>query len=211
MPPRSHLKGFTLLEILLVVAAIAILAGVVIVAINPGKQLADTRNATRQTDVKTITDAVYQYSFDHGGAFPSGIDTNLLMLGTDSSGCGATCGSAAVSAPVSSPLTITDNSASAFNSGSYASTVFDATNSWVQLTIGGSVGTYTSGVKDAGSDGTTWSTLSWTPQFPTGKELPNNGGSETGYPSGNVDMNGNAGLWHLNEGGSASFSDTSGN
>ena len=57
-------RGFTLIEILLVVAAIAILAGIVILAINPSKQLGDTRNAQRRSDVSTILDAVYQYSID---------------------------------------------------------------------------------------------------------------------------------------------------
>jgi type IV pilus assembly protein PilA len=80
-------KGFTLLEILLVVALIAILAGIVILAINPGKQLADTRNAQRRTDVNTILNGVYQYIVDTNGTLPATITT------TDTEICktGGTC------------------------------------------------------------------------------------------------------------------------
>ena len=72
---NKNKQGFTLLEILLVVAAIGILAGIVIFAINPAKQLADTRNAQRRVDVNTIANAIYQYSIDNKGEFP-GVITN---------------------------------------------------------------------------------------------------------------------------------------
>ena len=69
-------EGFTLLEILLVVAAIGILAGIVIFAVNPSKQLGDTRNAQRRVDVNTVLNAVYQYSLDNNGVLPTTITSS---------------------------------------------------------------------------------------------------------------------------------------
>ena len=76
-------QGFTLLEILLVVAAIAILAGIVIVAINPSKQIGDTRNAQRSSDVNTILNGVYQYTIDSNGNLPTIPTATCALLATN--------------------------------------------------------------------------------------------------------------------------------
>lgn len=84
--------GFTLLEVLLVVAIIAILAGIVIIAINPSKNLADTRNSTRRADVNTIINAIYQYSLDQNGALPpAGTGAGITLSDTEICETGGTC------------------------------------------------------------------------------------------------------------------------
>jgi len=81
-PQKRSRKGFTLLEVLLVIAIIAILAAIVIVAINPTKQLAESRNAQRRSDVTTILNAVYQYAIDNDGDLPGPTTIPTVPPGT---------------------------------------------------------------------------------------------------------------------------------
>lgn len=87
-------RGFTLLEVLLVVAVIAILAGIVIIAINPAKQLGDSRNAQRSSDVTTILNAVHQYSLDNNGTLPLvGSRTGAVVIPTAPTAAAEICNS----------------------------------------------------------------------------------------------------------------------
>ncbi|MBM3231520.1 type II secretion system protein [Candidatus Peregrinibacteria bacterium] len=85
-------SGFTLIELLLVIGIIAILASIVIVAINPTKQLADARDAQRRSDVNTILNAVYQYAIDHNGTIPTCINTTNKGVCIGGSNCASYAG-----------------------------------------------------------------------------------------------------------------------
>jgi len=83
-------RAFTLLEMLLVIAIIAILAGIVIIAINPGRQLAQARNAQRASDLRAIHSAVQQYYIDNKSwpttTMPSDL-TEVCDENNEPSGC----------------------------------------------------------------------------------------------------------------------------
>jgi prepilin-type N-terminal cleavage/methylation domain-containing protein len=70
-------RGFTLIEVLLVIALIAVLATIVVIALNPGRQLDQAKNATRRNHVETILNAITQYTLDHNGQFPTNIPFDL--------------------------------------------------------------------------------------------------------------------------------------
>ena len=58
-----------MIELLVVIGIIAILAGVVIVALNPGRQFAQARNTQRWSNVNTILNAISQNMSDNKGTF----------------------------------------------------------------------------------------------------------------------------------------------
>jgi prepilin-type N-terminal cleavage/methylation domain-containing protein len=64
---NSRGRGFTLIEILVVIGLIAILAAVVLIAINPARQFRQANNSQRTANVNAILNAVGQYAADHKG------------------------------------------------------------------------------------------------------------------------------------------------
>jgi len=54
-------KGLTLIEVSIVIAILAILAGVILVTLNPKEQTGKARDGTKKTDSAALLSAVNRY------------------------------------------------------------------------------------------------------------------------------------------------------
>ena len=78
---RGARGGFTLMEVLIVLAILAVIIGLVVPNLMKGKAKAD--NDAAKVQVKAVEDALDMYSLDHDGEYPAAISGLMTNPGGD--------------------------------------------------------------------------------------------------------------------------------
>jgi len=77
---RNNKKGFTLVELMIVIAILAILAAIVIFALNPAELFRRARDSQRMSDIRVLSSAISYYLADATTPILDG-STNTLCTG----------------------------------------------------------------------------------------------------------------------------------
>lgn len=207
----KKLKGFTILQLILSVALLAIIVAIVYVAINPGKHFMESRNEQRVSDLISLRNGLQQYTVNNQGAKYPGLDENLRIIGTDSSGCTTECRIVAVEGdPAQNSIFQTQTNAE-FNAGTYTNTFYNPATTMLELNNAGktaNTGSYTSKIFDSLTT-SSWENLDWAPLDEYNLSLPDNKQTVDAGAAGTINMSGNQLLLHLDQAGS-SQTDSSG-
>jgi len=78
---KLNRKAFTLIELIIVIAIIALIAAAVFVSVNPAKRIGESKDAQRWADTTALTKAVDTYTADNG-QLPSDFSTSSIGVGT---------------------------------------------------------------------------------------------------------------------------------
>jgi prepilin-type N-terminal cleavage/methylation domain-containing protein len=95
MKTKKYSQGFTLVELLLVIAIIAIIAAVIFVALDPLTRFRDSRDSARWQDVAALSNAIQIDQIDNGGSYLAEIaaltagDVYMINDGSTATGCNA--------------------------------------------------------------------------------------------------------------------------
>lgn len=86
-------KGFTLIELVVVIGVLAVLLAIVLVAINPQRQFQQANDTQRRSDVNALLNAITQNAADARGVLPDSISAtgNICKQGgtVDATDCPA--------------------------------------------------------------------------------------------------------------------------
>lgn len=93
MHKHKKQSGFTLVELLIVIALIAIIAAVAFVALDPLKRFQDTRDARRLSDITALATAIKVAQVDNGGKYTypiNGVTNNEVYMISNGTSTGCT-------------------------------------------------------------------------------------------------------------------------
>ncbi|PLX26884.1 hypothetical protein C0583_05530 [Candidatus Parcubacteria bacterium] len=93
-------RGFTLVELLIVIGIIAVLAALAFVSLDPLARFQDSRNAQRSTDSAAVLNALRLDQVDNGGTHHANVAAltvnRYYQIGEATTGCDTTCSTPSV-------------------------------------------------------------------------------------------------------------------